>query len=159
LAVLDLAGCATWRPDWKHVENPDGPLDLVMALAGKAKPDVAPIETSSHVAGRIATERAVMYDGTVTVRGSVEKAGISGISTNNSHIDIIVLDAERRAAFVIATDFFPSAIPNNVRGIRGRSRFFVGLSQALPPGAVIQIVFQDGQARESDYYRGEYLSK
>jgi len=53
LAALTLAGCASWKPNWKQVQNPDGPLDLAMTLIGRAEPDVAPIEEVSDGGGAI----------------------------------------------------------------------------------------------------------
>lgn len=149
LAVFSLAGCA----DWKQVAHADGPLDMAMALVGKAKPDVAPIEKISHGGGAIATARAVAEDGNVSVRGSVGKAGPGWVITAFSHVDVIILDANRKVLSGIATKFFPSEIPNTSRGEEGRSRFSVHIARALPPGGTIQIAFHNVPARECEFYR------
>jgi hypothetical protein len=146
--AIALSGCA----NWKQVAHADGPLDLAMALVGKAKPDVAPIERISHGGGAIATARAVAYDGGVLVRGSVRKASFGWGTTSYSHVDVVVLDAKRRVLGGIATKYFPSEIPNTSRGEEGRSRFSVRLSRALPPGATIQVVFHNSPVRQCEFY-------
>lgn len=142
-----FVGCASL----KRADQADGPLDAVMLLAGTAKTNVAAIEKISHVSGEIGAVRAVADNGAVSVRGWVHKIGFGPVNTANSHIDVIVLDSRGRVAWGIATTYFPSEIPNTIRGVPGRSHFSVHLPRPLPPGATLRIVFENGPVSQSQF--------
>jgi hypothetical protein len=148
LIALTFVGCSSF----KRLDNADGPLDAIMLLAGTAKPDVAPIEKISHGSGAIVSARAVEDRGAISVRGSVRKTGIGWVTTENSHVDVIVLNSQRKIVWEVSTTYFPRVIPNTIRGTEGRSHFSVRLSRPLPPGATIQVIFHDAPANRCEFY-------
>ena len=158
LMALTFVGCSSF----KRLDNADGPLDAIMLLAGTAKPDVAPIEKISHGNGAIVSARAVEDRGAISVRGSVRKTGIGWVTTENSHVDVIVLNSQGKIVWGIATTYSPSEIPYTKRGVEGRSHFSVRLSRPLPPGATIQVIFHDGKANRYEFFHStdsaNYLS-
>lgn len=150
LAILCLSGCESL----KQANRAAGILDFVMILAGSARPDIAPIEKATTGDGEIVTARAVVERGRVSVRGSVRKKfGAGWVSGAYSHVDVLVLNPKRRVAEAQTTYFFPSDIPNNLRGEEGRSSYYAALKALPAPGSVIRVVFHNIPRRQCGFYR------
>ena len=128
-----------------------------MLAAGRAQPNVAPIEKGTTGAGEIATARAVAAGGGVLVRGSVKKrAGAGWVSAAYSHVDIIVLNAKREITQTQTTTFSPPDVPATMRGIEGRSHYSA-IIQRPERDSVIRIVFHNVPRRECRFYQAASL--
>ena len=150
VSALCLSGCESL----KRADRADGILDFVMILAGTARPDVAPIEKATTGDGEIVTARAVAERGRVLVRGSVRKQiGAGWVSGAYAHVDVLVVNPQRRVAEAHATHFSPSDIPNNQRGQEGRSHYSVFLTALPAAESIIRVVFHNIPRQQCEFYR------
>ncbi len=149
LLGLGLQGCETLE----KADQADGLGDFVMILAGKAKPDVAPIEKTSTGGGEVATARAVAAGDHVLVRGSVKKRfGAGWVNAAYAHLDILVLNSMGEVTQYRTTTFSPSNIPATLRGIAGRSYYYASLQQPAA-GATIRVRFHNMPRMACQFYQ------
>jgi hypothetical protein len=116
---LSLVGCADLA---RKFATSDGLIDFILAVSGDEHIDAYPAERNSRGEGEIITAHARKDSRGAFVFGEVGKQYDAGwVTTAWSHVDVIVLDSKGRHLQSLATRFFPSTVPETLRGIRGRS--------------------------------------
>ena len=138
-ASLLCAGCANIA---REAQRSDGFLDFVVAIAGRPRKDVVPVERVSERTGEIVSAHAeVDHRGGTYVSGILHKGfGYEGVY--DAQIDVKVLDSDRQLVTSLTTDFFPRPIPNDYHGTIGRAWFSVRLPFVPTPGSTIQVIYR-----------------
>ena len=115
-ASLLCAGCANMA---REAQRSDGFLDFVVAIAGRPRRDVVPVERFSERTGEIVSAHAeVDHRGGTYVSGILHEGfGYEGVF--DAQIDVKVLDSDRQLVTSLTTDSFPRPIPNDYHGIIG----------------------------------------
>ena len=114
-----LVGCADLA---RKFATSDGLIDFILAISGYEQIDAYPTERVSQGEGEIITAHARKDSRGAFVFGELgHEYGAGWVSTAWSHVDVIVLDSKGRHLQSLATRFFPSTVPETLRGIRGRS--------------------------------------
>lgn len=136
---LSLVGCADLA---QKFATSDGLIDFILAVSGDEQIDAYPAERISRGEGEIITAHARKDSRGAFVFGEVGKQyGAGWVTTAWSHVDVIVLDSKGRHLQSLATRFFPSTVPETLRGIKGRSSYLVRLRSVPPAGSTIIVAF------------------
>ena len=151
--LVALTACALLScQNLKRADQADGLLDFVLIATARGQPNVAPIERATTGGAEVVTVRALASGSHALVRGSLEKQARPGwVSAAFSHVDVIVLNSNRRITETEVVSFFPSEIPATLRGVRGRSHFSTTIRQP-PAGSLIRVVFHNVPRKQCQFY-------
>ena len=123
------------------------PLLLLGGCVAPASPEIPnPLELVAGRGGRIESAHLTAAADGAYVAGYVAKVGFAELP-RGTHVEIVVLDAQKNVLGQTSEEFLPGRIPEPGRFGQPHSFFRVHLAALPPPDATVRIIFRDGPGR------------
>jgi hypothetical protein len=109
------------------------------------------VEKISGRGGRIASARLQAFGEKVYVSGTVRRQP-SGEPSPGAHVDVVILNAERKVSARFAINYQPRSLRESSREF-APARFTVRLAELPNPGDTVQVSFHDLSKAECTFAR------